>query len=378
MTINLLNAFARGLLWLVFATGSFSVTGIATTSVFPLHSELIDDGHVKGDYTKPLPYSYIRPSDLPETFHWDNVLTKERNGDDKGRSYLTRLLNQHIPQYCGSCWAHAAISTLQDRIKIFRQGAEEINLSIQYILNCGRSAGSCHGGSILKTYQFIKEESGFIPFETCQPYLACSFDSDEGFCPHVDTSCTPFNTCRTCDTFEENGGTCREIDIMPNATVAEYGVYDRDDFEHLEDFIHAVKAEIFARGPIGAVLNGHGLANYTGGIYDDPTQPTNHTHAVSISGWGTDPQSGKEYWIVRNSWGAYWGELGFFRIRMGTNILGIEEKCAWATPGSFTTVNYPCDEDGGNCGPVTKTYLDPSDDVTIVMKRLRLYQVGDL
>jgi Papain family cysteine protease len=54
-------------------------------------------------------------------------------------------------------------------------------------------------------------------------------------------------------------------------------------------------------------MNGHGLANYTGGVYNDTTQPTNHTHAVSITGWGKDPQTGEEYWIVRNSWGAYWG-----------------------------------------------------------------------
>lgn len=55
-------------------------------------------------------------------------------------------------------------------------------------------------------------------------------------------------------------------------------------------------------GPTGAALNGHGLANYTGGVYQDASQPTNHTHAVSITGWGSDKDTGKEYWIVRNSW----------------------------------------------------------------------------
>jgi hypothetical protein len=53
---------------------------------------------------------------------------------------------------------------------------------------------------------------------------------------------------------------------MPNATIAEYGFYDSDVFEHHEDYINAVKAEIFARGPVGVALNGHGLANYTGTI----------------------------------------------------------------------------------------------------------------
>lgn len=249
VVMKVLNTMPRRVvlfLFLITSVVSF-ISGAAVPANLPLYSELIEDSDVKGNYSKPLPHTYINPSDLPDSFHWDHVIEDHDSGT--GRSYLTRLLNQHIPQYCGSCWAHAAVSALQDRIKIFRNGAgEEINLSIQYILNCGRSAGSCHGGSMVKTYKFIKEESGFIPFETCQPYLACSHDSDEGFCPYVDTTCTPLNTCRTCDTFVENGGTCREIDIMPNATVAEYGVYESSDFERHQDFLNAVKTEIFARG----------------------------------------------------------------------------------------------------------------------------------
>ena len=40
-------------------------------------------------------------------------------------------------RYCGSCWAHGAMSSLSDRIKIARNASgDEINLSIQHILNC--------------------------------------------------------------------------------------------------------------------------------------------------------------------------------------------------------------------------------------------------
>lgn len=54
--------------------------------------------------------------------------------------------------------AHGAASALADRIKIAR-GAKgpDINLAIQYILNCGGEvAGSCHGGSASGTYEFVK------------------------------------------------------------------------------------------------------------------------------------------------------------------------------------------------------------------------------
>jgi cathepsin X len=70
--------------------------------------------------------------------------------------------------------------------------------------------------------------------------------------------------------------------------------------------------------------------------------------------------------------------MGFFRIRMGQNILGIEEKCTWVTPGSYTTMNYPCDEDGANCGPTIETYVDPSDNVARVHNRLRLYNQKEI
>ncbi len=35
---------------------------------------------------------YLLQEDIPDNWNWDNV---------DGKSYLTKMLNQHIPQYCG-------------------------------------------------------------------------------------------------------------------------------------------------------------------------------------------------------------------------------------------------------------------------------------
>lgn len=65
--------------------------------------------------------------------------------------------------------------------------------------------------------------------------------------------------------------------------------------------------------------------------------------------------------------------MGFFRIEMGKNSLGIESEIAWATPQSFTIKNFPCDEDGKNCngGVETQYYVDPSTDDASVKRHLR-------
>jgi C1A family cysteine protease len=51
-------------------------------------------------------------------------------------------------------------------------------------------------------------------------------------------------------------------------------------------------------------------------------------HAVLIVGYGV--QSGVRYWIVKNWWGADWGEQGYFRIRRGRKTCGINKYASYA------------------------------------------------
>ncbi|KAL7490731.1 hypothetical protein ACHAWT_000268 [Skeletonema menzelii] len=338
-----------------------SLVASATADDAARFNELVVlEGHtVQNDYTSPLPHEYVADEDVPQKWDWRNIL---------GKSHVTKALNQHIPQYCGSCWAHAALSALADRIKIARDGeGDDINLSIQHMLNCGQFvAGSCHGGSHTGAYEWIKT-NGKIAFDTCNPYIACSAESTEGFCEHVDTTCTPVNICRTCGGFISNGAKeCTAIEDYPHATVSEYGVVGQGETD-LMKITNMIKKEVYTRGPVACGISAAPLQNFFGGeIFSDENTPTNHNHVVSIVGFDHDDKTDKDYWIVRNSWGQYWADGGFFKIESGKNLLGIEAECAWATPGSFTVVNESYSEDGtkheGKEGMKTiqQQYIDPS------------------
>lgn len=44
-------------------------------------------------------------------------------------------------------------------------------------------------------------------------------------------------------------------------------------------------------------------------------------------GWGED--DGTPFWTIRNSWGSFWGELGFFRVERGVNAFWVENQDCW-------------------------------------------------
>jgi hypothetical protein len=105
----------------------------------------------------------------------------------------------------------------------------------------------------------------------------------------------------------------------------------------------AMQKEILARGPIVCSLAadeqfmfefGKVIAEHDG-VYIDrrPKTKDEVDHDVEIAGWGVT-DSGIKYWVVRNSWGSYWGQHGWFKILRGENMMFIESECDWAVPTS--------------------------------------------
>merc|ERR1719198_2910721 len=173
--------------------------------------------------------------------------------------------------------------------------------------------------------------------------MACSSESDQGLCTAGKWTCTAENVARTCSTFPPSGF-CTGLKKYPNATISEYGSISGKS---------AMMKEIYARGPISCGIDASPILKYTGGIATDDGEGVDHV--ISVVGWGNDAKEGK-YWIVRNSWGEYWGEMGYIRVKFGALSLN---QCNWATVGEYSAPEkknyYTCHEGGDNCAAKNKT-----------------------
>merc|ERR1719263_1224142 len=76
-------------------------------------------------------------------------------------------------------------------------------------------------------------------------------------------------------------------------------------------------------GPVETAFHVYSdFEDYSSGIYHQVKGEAVGGHAVRIVGWGSE--QGVKYWKVANSWNAYWGEQGYFRIKRGENECSIE------------------------------------------------------
>ena len=79
------------------------------------------------------------------------------------QKFVTWTRNQHIPNYCGSCWAFSSTSALSDRIMIAHNNSiPEVSLSPQILLDCDLADQGCHGGNANTAYQYIHDH-GMCP-----------------------------------------------------------------------------------------------------------------------------------------------------------------------------------------------------------------------
>jgi len=279
----------------------------------------VDKGVKNTNYGGPrasLHQGYI-PSSFQGIFNEGLEVTRNPTpinwGNRDGRNYLTYTKQQHIPVYCGSCWAQASISVISDRLNIqrIRSGIvyPRINLSVQAIINC-KQGGSCAGGD--QSIIFQRALKWKIPIESCHPYES---KNPSDFKCDIRKKCSLPLPDKSVNDYADFAGAkvtkwirVQGADAMK--TALESGPITCS-FKVTKEFVGYKRIE-------GEDKN---IWTKNGDFLD-------LNHAISVVGW--DIQKNVPYWIVRNSWGKEWGYDGFFYIEAGKNLLGIESDCAAA------------------------------------------------
>jgi len=164
------------------------------------------------------------------------------------------------------------------------------------------------------------------PDETCQAWQG------------KNQVCDPVHVCQNCVPVDAMSQFGLDSQCFAMPTFTGYGVSTYGQLRGEE----AMMKEIYARGPITCafvvqpdkfVMNYSQNAAQHEGVWvsEEKTTFAQTDHDISVAGWGETP-SGLKYWVVRNSWGTYWGDQGWFKIARGRNSMQIEADCAWAVP----------------------------------------------
>jgi len=130
--------------------------------------------------TKTMSWDEIDASTLPKNWDWRNI---------NGTNFVSATKNQHIPTYCGSCWAHGTTSALADRFNVLLKDLNPtpVDLNAQVMVNC-RAGGTCNGGNPGGVYQYAYKNG--IPDSSCQQYVAKNLES---------RTCSAIDICKDCE-----------------------------------------------------------------------------------------------------------------------------------------------------------------------------------
>ena len=195
---------------------------------------------------------------------------------------------------CGSCWSYGTMATIESALAIKNGGVVPI-LAEQALVSCDTNNSGCNGGWFSDAYNWVIKNG--IYTEANWPYKGTQ-------------------------------GTC-DIETRTKSSLTISGQKYRTGSDQ------ALYAAV-TQGPAAIAIDADFLQFYSSGLYSHVNCTDRVNHAVVLVGAGAlsaaevargsntiAAAAGDRYWLIRNSWGASWGEKGYFRTPANGNICGI-------------------------------------------------------
>jgi len=205
---------------------------------------------------------------------------------------------------CGSCWATATTSAIEAHADV--HFGMSVPLSVQELVSCTPNerhcggTGGCEGATAELALDFLESRGGIAAEDK---WLYTSGHGSQGEC--------------TLEKANEHAVLVSGYTSVPS--------------NNLQALMYAS-----SKGPVIVAVDASPWSFYGKGVFNSCKQDATLNHAVLLVGYGLQGTSG--YWMIRNSWGADWGENGHIKLARSTT----------ATSASFCGMDkHP--EEGSAC-----------------------------
>lgn len=195
---------------------------------------------------------------------------------------------------CGSCWAFSAVSSTESANYLQKKMSSVPSYSEQQLVDCaGGSFGNygCGGGLMDYAFTYIKQN----PLETESDY---PYTAQDGSCRYKKSKGV--------------GTVSAFTDVTPNSP------------DQLKAALNNQTVSVAIEADTSV------FQFYTSGVITSSGCGQQLDHGVTAVGYGTEGST--DYFLVRNSWGASWGDHGYVKIgASSSNVCGILSQPSYPT-----------------------------------------------